>query len=60
MRDSMRRLVQAYGGWRDIVVDAHVYGGGAVAAIGVALWSPPGLGIALFGGLLVFLGLRSA
>lgn len=57
MRDTLARLVQAYGGWSDVAIDAHVYGGGLALALGVGAWLHPGAGAAVFGALLVFLGL---
>lgn len=42
----------------ELLQDVHVYGGGAVASLGLALAYLPA-GIALFGVLLVYLGLRS-
>lgn len=37
--------------------DVHVYGGGALVAIGAWLWFPPAAPI-VFGALLLYLGLR--
>jgi hypothetical protein len=58
MSERLRELVRAYGGWSDVAQDVHIYGGGLAVACGVGLWSPAGAGVALFGCLLVFLGLR--
>ena len=56
-REGARAVWGAVRGVAPSFRDLHVYGGGALVAVGVALAWPPGGWIA-FGVLLVYLGLR--
>jgi hypothetical protein len=55
---QLARFIVWYGGGDEVLLDAHVYGGGILVAIGLgAYWWPAGL--IAFGALLVFIGLRN-
>ena len=57
MKQRLARFVDAYGGAKDLLRDAHVYAGGLLVSIGAGFVYAPAAPIT-FGLLLLFIGLR--